>query len=235
MISVYLLALRHPMVVARQMATMTRLAPGRVAIGVGVGGEDRHEIEVCGVDPRTRGRRTDECLQILRGLAGPDPLDHGGDFFELNGAAIKPSIGHVPIYVGGRSNAALIRTGRFGDGWIGAWCSPRRFAEAVTIVDEAAADAGRTVDWCHGYQPWIGIGPDRIRARRVVAEAMEGFYHVPFDQFERYTPHGTVDQVADELRPYLDAGCRLLNLKIVADNEALAMESAGLLAERLRA
>ena len=58
MISVYLLALRHPMTVARQMATMTRLAPGRVSLGVGVGGDDRHEIEVCGIDPRSRGRRS---------------------------------------------------------------------------------------------------------------------------------------------------------------------------------
>lgn len=234
MISVYLLALRHPMAVARQMATMTRLAPGRVTLGVGVGGDDRHEIEVSGIDPKTRGRRTDECLQILRGLADGEPLDFQGEFFDLRSAAIKPPIGSVPILVGGRSDAALVRTARYGDGWIGAWCSPRRFAEAIAITDEAAAAAGRQVDWCHGYQPWIGVGPTREDARRVVADAMEAFYHVPFERFERYTPHGSAEEVAAQLRPYIDAGCRLFNLKVVADDERTAMESAGHIAALLR-
>ena len=234
MISVYLLALRHPMTVARQMATMTRLAPDRVSLGVGVGGDDRHEIEVCGIDPRTRGRRTDECLQILRGLADGEPLDFQGEFFDLDAAIIKPSISSVPILIGGRSNAALIRTGRYGDGWIGAWCSPRRYAEAVTIIDESADAAGRSVDWRHGYQPWIGVGATKEQARQTVGDAMERFYHVPFEKFERYTPYGTAAEVADELRPYVEAGCRLFNLKVVAENEAAAMESAGRIAEILR-
>ena len=57
-IGVYLLALRHPLPVARQIASLCESAPGRLVLGVGVGGEDRHEIEICGVDPATRGRRT---------------------------------------------------------------------------------------------------------------------------------------------------------------------------------
>ena len=61
-LGVFLLALRHPMVAARQIATLADAAPGRVVIGVGVGGEDRHEFEVCGIDPSTRGRRTDAAL-----------------------------------------------------------------------------------------------------------------------------------------------------------------------------
>ncbi|TFG95215.1 MAG: LLM class flavin-dependent oxidoreductase, partial [Myxococcales bacterium] len=56
-VGVYLLALRHPVTVARQIATLCESAPGRLVLGVGVGGEDRHEIEICGVDPATRGRR----------------------------------------------------------------------------------------------------------------------------------------------------------------------------------
>ena len=67
-VGVYLLALRHPAPVARQIASLAESAPGQLILGVGVGGEDRHEIEVCGVDPATRGRRTDECLEVLRGL-----------------------------------------------------------------------------------------------------------------------------------------------------------------------
>src|SRR3954454_23954993 len=71
-VAVYLLALRHPVLVARQLASIAELAPGRLTLGVGIGGEDRHEIEVCGVDPTTRGRRMDEWLRTLRSLGdGP--------------------------------------------------------------------------------------------------------------------------------------------------------------------
>jgi len=236
MISVYLLALRHPMPVARQLATMSTVAPGRITLGVGVGGDDRHEIEVCGVDPRTRGRRTDESLEILRKLMTGEPLDFDGEFYQLEAAQIRPAIDPpVPIIIGGRSDAALARTARFGDGWIGAWCSARRFTEATALVDSLAAVHGRTdVEWQHGYQPWCGVADTVERARELVAEAMEGFYKVPFEAFEKYTPYGTADMVADALRPYVDSGCSMLNMKIVAENDHASIEAAGQIATQLR-
>ena len=68
MISIYLLPLRHPLPVARQLATMHKIAPGRMLFGVGIGGEDRHEIEICGVDPRTRGRRQTNAWRLCGDL-----------------------------------------------------------------------------------------------------------------------------------------------------------------------
>src|SRR6266511_3489244 len=68
MTGVYLLPLRHPVLVARQLSDLGQLAPGRLIFGVGIGGEDRHEVEICGVDPATRGRRMEECLSVLRRL-----------------------------------------------------------------------------------------------------------------------------------------------------------------------
>ena len=158
MISVYLLALRHPLPVARQLATMSQIAPGRFTLGVGVGGEDRHEIEVCGVDPSTRGRRTNESLEIIRGLMSGDAIDFSGEFFELDQARIKPAIpSNTPIIIGGRSNAALARTARYGDGWVGTWCSARRFGEAVGIIAEkprrsAAAKSTGSTATNHGSE-----------------------------------------------------------------------------------
>ena len=73
-VGLYLLPLRHPVPVARQLATIAELAPGRLTLGVGIGGEDPHELEICGIDPKTRGRRMDECLAILRGLAEGAPV-----------------------------------------------------------------------------------------------------------------------------------------------------------------
>src|SRR5204863_5601814 len=73
-VALYLLPLRHPVPVARQLASIAQLAPGRLTLGVGIGGEDPHEIAICGVDPTTRGRRMDESLRILRGLGEGRPV-----------------------------------------------------------------------------------------------------------------------------------------------------------------
>lgn len=237
MISVYLLALRHPLPVARQLATMSTIAPGRLTFGVGVGGDDRQEIEVCGVDPKTRGRRTNEALQVIRALMTGSSVDHAGEFFDLANATIRPAIDPpTPIIIGGRSDAALHRAARLGDGWIGAWCSPRRFAEALDIIDAEAAKAGRSdVAWQHGYQPWVGVADDRATAKRLVSSAMESFYKVPFGSFEKYVPYGTADDVVEALQPYVAAGCSMMNLKVVAVDDAASIDAARSIAAGLRA
>lgn len=237
MISVYLLALRHPLPVARQIATMSTIAPQRFAIGVGVGGEDRHEIEICGVDPATRGRRTDASLDVIRRLMAGETVSHHSEFFDIEDAVIRPTVDPPPpILIGGRSDAALVRTAHRGDGWIAAWCSPRRFAEAISIIEAEAVEVGRTgVPWVHGYQPWIGVGDSADEARSRVAGAMEAFYRVPFAAFEKYTPFGTPAEVAAALRPYRDAGCSMFNLKIVAGSDAESIEAAGEIAAGLHA
>ena len=208
---VFLLALRHPVVAARQIATLAELAPGRLCVGVGVGGEDRHEFDVCEVDARTRGRRTDAALAIVRRLLAGEEVDGDGEFFHFEGARIRPSPDPaVPFLVGGRSDAALHRAGRLGDGWLAAWCSPRRFREGVDVVEHAGAD--RDVRWRHGLQLWVGVGTDPDDGRRHVAERMRRFYKMDFAPFARYTPTGTAEQIAAFLAPYVEAGATLLNL-----------------------
>ena len=237
MISVYLLPLRHPLPVARQLATMHKIAPGRMLLGIGVGGEDRNEIELCGVDPRTRGRRTNESLEIIRRLMTGEVFDYAGEFFDLKQACIKPAVSEpIPILVGGRSDAALVRAGRFGDGWVGLWCSPRRYQEATQIISAAAQDAGRgDVAWQHGYQPWLGVADTKAEARAIVAAEMENFYKVPFEKFERYTPYGTPGEVAEQLRPFVDAGCRVMNLKVCAPSDSETIAGAAEIGRALNA
>jgi alkanesulfonate monooxygenase SsuD/methylene tetrahydromethanopterin reductase-like flavin-dependent oxidoreductase (luciferase family) len=212
--AVYLLPLRHPLPVARQVASLALLAPGRFVFGVGVGGEDRHEVEICGVDPGTRGRRMDEALAIVRPLLAGETVTFDGEFFQVREAAILPALPtRVPIVVGGRSKAALRRAGVYGDGWLGLWVSPERFAAATSEVEAVAAAAGRSdVNWHHGLQIWCGFGSDRDDATPRLAAAMEHLYRVPFANFDRYSPRGTPEDVAEALIPYLDAGCRSINL-----------------------
>ena len=141
---VYLLPLRHPVLVARQLADIARIAPGRLIFGTGIGGEDRHEVAACGVDPASRGRRMDECLTVVRQLLTGKAVTFHGTFFDLDDVVIAPApAGPIPIIVGGRSDAAVRRAGRLGDGWLGIWASPRRFAAAVELAADGAARAGR--------------------------------------------------------------------------------------------
>jgi alkanesulfonate monooxygenase SsuD/methylene tetrahydromethanopterin reductase-like flavin-dependent oxidoreductase (luciferase family) len=211
---VYLLPLRHPVLVARQLADLARIAPGRLVFGVGIGGEDRHEVAICGVDPATRGLRMNECLTIVRELLTGKPVTYHGQFFDLDDAAIAPAPAEpIALIVGGRSDAAIRRAGRFGDGWLGIWNSPRRFAAAVELSAEEAARAGRAYPpRRHAMQVWCGLAGSKQAARASLAPAMESFYQLPFESFERYCPYGTPADVAEFLAPYAAAGCTEFNL-----------------------
>ncbi len=222
-IGVYLLALRHPVPVARQLSSLGLSAPGRIILGVGIGGEDRHEMEICGIDPSTRGRRTNDCLQVLRQLLTGESFSYKCEFFEFEDALIKPAPNPaIPIIIGGRSNAAIKRTALYGDGWLGVWCSPRRFGQAIAEVDALACNQGRKVEtWTHGMQIWVGLDNDRAKAREFVAKEMQSMYHLPFEAFEKYSPCGNPEEVAEFLVPFVKNGATVLNIKPCSvDDEA---------------
>jgi alkanesulfonate monooxygenase SsuD/methylene tetrahydromethanopterin reductase-like flavin-dependent oxidoreductase (luciferase family) len=224
-VALYLLPLRHPVLVARQLASIAELAPGRLTLGVGIGGEDRHELEICGVDPRTVGRRMDESLQILRGLADGKPVSFDGEFFAVRDALILPAPEPgIPLIVGGRSDAAVRRAGRFGDGWLGIWVSPRRFSSVVEQIGEHAGHADRDPSgFEHAINVWCGFGPTREAARAPLAAGMQRFYQMPFEPFERYSPCGTPEEVADFLHPYIEAGCTVFNVIPCASDHETAV------------
>jgi alkanesulfonate monooxygenase SsuD/methylene tetrahydromethanopterin reductase-like flavin-dependent oxidoreductase (luciferase family) len=211
---VYLLPLRHPVLVARQLADLARIAPGRLVFGVGIGGEDRHEVAVCGVDPATRGLRMDESLAVVRQLLTGKPVTYHGTLINIDDAIVIPALAEpVPLVVGGRSDAAIRRAGRLGDGWLGIWNSSGRFAAAVEMAAEEAARAGRPdPPHRHAMQVWCGLADSREAARACLAPAMEAYYQLPFERFERYCPYGSADDVAAFLEPYAAAGCAEFNL-----------------------
>ena len=236
LISVYLLPLRHPVPVARQVVSLAQLAPGRLVFGVGLGGDDRHEMEICGVAPSTRGRRFDSSLAVLRALLRGETVSVEDDFFSIHEAEVLPAPAPaVPIVVGGRSDAALHRAGTLGDGWLGLFVSPARFAEAVEEIFAAATAARRSdVDWHHGMHVWCAFG-EPSTAERGLADALEGFYRLPFERFRRYAPVGSPADVAAALAPYVEAGCRYLNLMPVTPTPEAAVDAVAEVRELLQA
>jgi alkanesulfonate monooxygenase SsuD/methylene tetrahydromethanopterin reductase-like flavin-dependent oxidoreductase (luciferase family) len=219
LIGVYLAGLRHPMVTARQLATISQIAPARLILGVGVGGEDRAEISNAGVDPATRGRRLDETLQVLRKLATGEAVDHQGQLFSLSSARILPPPDpRVPLVIGGSGDAAVRRTAAYGDGWLGIFCSSRRFGETVERIREAVADSRRSAPSWFGLTMWCGLGSDGDRARELLGQRMQALYNQPPERFQHVTAAGTPEQVAEKLVPFIEAGAEHLTIVTVADS-----------------
>jgi alkanesulfonate monooxygenase SsuD/methylene tetrahydromethanopterin reductase-like flavin-dependent oxidoreductase (luciferase family) len=234
LISVYQLALRHPLIVARQLSSIAQVAPGRLVLGVGAGGEDRMEVVNAGVDPTTRGRRLDESIRVLRLLASGEPIDFDGDFFKLRQALVQPIPSPaLPIVVGGRSEAALRRAALLGDGWLPMFVSPRRFRDSVERIRELAASAGRTLSISPTLSVWCGLDGDGDRARALLAATLERLYSRPYEDFRNLTTAGTPTKVAEALLPYIEAGCRDFSLLTVAESWESAVEHAAAVRHRL--
>lgn len=234
--AVYLLPLRHPVPVALQVAQLDQLSMGRFVLGIGVGGEDRHEFTSCGVDPATRGARTNESLQIIRRLWREDNVSFEGKHFQLDDVTVYPKpFRPVPIYVGGRSDAALRRAGRYGDGYTGIWQSVDRFRQAQGLIAEAATSAGREPSEIEpGMQFWTSVGDSKAEARAQVAQGMQSTYRLPFERFEKYTPFGTAREVAEAIMPWVEAGARHINLIPVQATPEENIERGAEIREALR-
>ena len=149
--SVLVLPFRTPVVVAKELATIDYLSGGRLLPAVGVGVELPKEFEASGVPMAERGRRTDEMIQILRRLWTEDEVTFEGKFYRLNRITVlpKPVQNPLPLWIGGKSEAAQRRVGRLGDGWIPSFVTPDEFARGVERVQEHAAAAGREIEVDH--------------------------------------------------------------------------------------
>ncbi len=143
---VLVLPYHHPIVLAKELASLDVLSGGRLLLGV-AGGWLREEFNQLGVPFSERGRRTDEYLALVRALWTQERVTFHGDYFELTEAAFFPKPvqqPHPPIWVGGGSPAARARTARLGDGWIAV---PRPSLEAladdIADIRRRAEAAGR--------------------------------------------------------------------------------------------
>lgn len=138
----------HPVVLAKRAATVDALSGGRLRLCVGVGWL-REEVQACGADFDSRGRRADEQLAVLRALwaDNPDGVSHHGEFFDFDDAMSYPKpVGAMPIHIGGHSRAAAWRAGRFGAGLQPLGVGGADLAELVTVMRTAAQQAGRDPD-----------------------------------------------------------------------------------------
>ncbi|MBV8178933.1 MAG: LLM class F420-dependent oxidoreductase [Mycobacterium sp.] len=137
----------HPVVLAKRAATVDVLSGGRLRLCVGVGWL-REEIEACGTDFESRGRRADEQLAVLRALWDDRSRDvtHHGEFFQFDNVVCspKPVAGkRLPVHIGGHSKAAAQRAGRFGDGFQPLGVTGAQLDSLLALMRDEAAAANR--------------------------------------------------------------------------------------------
>jgi len=164
-VGVYLLALRHPTIAAKITSTLDALSGGRLIFGVGVGGENPKEFEASGSPHSERGARVSEGIDVVRTLWRDSPATFKGRFTQFEGVSIDPKPAQKPappIWVGGRSDAALARAGRQGDGWISYVVQPERYQQSLGKIETAAAAAGRLREGASH----LHHGGPRLRERR---------------------------------------------------------------------
>ena len=116
--AIYVLPAREPYSVAKSLGTLARMSGHRVSLGFGVGWM-REEFMLTGQSFEARGRRTEEMITLMKKLWTGQPIDHRGEFYEVEGVQMRPAVaGPIPILCSGESDRALRRAARIGDGWI---------------------------------------------------------------------------------------------------------------------
>jgi alkanesulfonate monooxygenase SsuD/methylene tetrahydromethanopterin reductase-like flavin-dependent oxidoreductase (luciferase family) len=206
-VSVLLLGRRAPTWAAKQLATIDQLAgPGRLRLGVGVGGEFPEEFAAAGVALGERGARLDDALDVLPDLLTGRPVDHTGAALSVHAPALAPAMASPPpVYVGGRGEPALRRAARVGDVWLPMWLTPERVAERSARLAEMALEHERPAPRT-ALLILVRIDERRAAARRVAGDHIRGQYRIGLEAVERWTLLDSIDGAVERLSQYRAVG-----------------------------
>lgn len=222
---VFLLPLRHPTPIAKQVSTLDHLTEGRFIFGVGVGGEFPKEYEACGVPLNERGARLSESLTVMRKLWTGEPVSHAGKYFSFEGVMMQPpprQPGGPPIWCGGRADPALRRIGRMTDGWMSYVVTPDMYRQGLEKIATAASEAGRTFDRGFGtaHLLFTRIDDTYEKALDAATISLSQRYAMDFRKAaQRYAALGTPQDVVETIFKFQQAGVRHLILDFVGPYE----------------
>ncbi|WP_326582028.1 LLM class F420-dependent oxidoreductase [Streptomyces sp. NBC_00481] len=207
---VAVVGLRHPLLTAKQYATLDHLSGGRLILGVGAG-HVREEFEALGVDFDRRGAVLDECVDALRAALGPDefPSHHGKSYdFEGLGQRPRPAQDRVPVWVGGSSPAAVRRAAVRGDGWLPQGDPRDRLPAQIARLRRLREEAGVTAPLTVGAitEPLYVGDPDWDVGRRTLtgrpealAESLQAYGAMGVDQIQVRFRSRSRDELTDQM------------------------------------
>ncbi len=234
--AVLLPVLRQPVAMAHQVATLDRLAEGRLVLGVGIGGDspsNRAEFAALGVDfERRLGRMTDH-LALCRKLWSGQPVTHHGEFYTVEEATIGPSThaaGGPPLWITGSSVAGQRRAGSSYDGWLP--IGPvETFAPGLSVVREAAGAAGRA-DGAVTAATYltISLDDDPAAADRTLNDFLAAYYPAPPEIMRKVQAcyAGPRAGLAEWVAEFVAAGAEHLILRFAGRHDSHLEACAGL-------
>ncbi len=218
------LALRDPVLLAKQCATIDVLSEGRLLPGFGIGSPAAPEWKALNQDTSVRGRKTDEGLEIVRRLWTEDTVDFEGTHYRLSGASIspKPVQRDLPMWIGGSSDAAIRRTARVGTGWQAGPETPPEAALVIAKIRAAVNAAGRAIEEDHygaGF-PFRFGRPDDPGLLRL----MDAYRKRTGRDPANYFAIGDADTIVARIAEYVEAGVSKFILRPAGrgDEEMLA-------------
>ena len=211
---VFVSTLYSPVHLAKSLSTLDQLSRGRIEIGVGTGGPGR-PFAAFGVDPRRYVARFTEGIELMKALWTQPRVTFDGEFWQLQDEAMEPKPfqkPYPPLWFGAGSEPALRRAVRRGDGFFGAGAAPTaRFAEQVTVVRAAVAEAGRPADsFPIAKRVYITIDDHADRARERMNAALTELYGRRVEAIEAAAVTGTAADCVRGLRQVAEAGAELI-------------------------
>lgn len=234
MTSITLVPLYPPALLAKQIAALDNVSGGRFHLGVGVGGEFAKEFEACGVPVKERGARTDESLEVMRRLWTEDEVHFEGRFTKLSGVTLAPKPRqkpHPPIWVSGRSEAAMKRTARFGTGWLPYMYTPEQLAGSLKTI--GGYDFERDAAVKPGLFIFFAVHEDREAANKMAIDRLSAQYNQDFSKLVgKYALAGNPEDCTARLREYVEAGAETVVLASVCPQDYM-QENQRLLADQV--
>lgn len=218
-VNVVAVAMRDPVLLAKQCATIDVLSEGRMLPGFGIGSPRGAEWDAMHLDPTTRGRRTDEALEIISRLWKGERLTYAGKHFRLTSASIAPLPvqADLPMWIGGSSDAAVRRTAQFGTGWQAGSETPETVGRVIAAIKEAAAKAGRSIDEDHyGAAFAFRFGSPNDPG---VVKAIESFKARTGRDAGAHFVFGNADAIVDRIAQYVDHDASKFILRPAADGD----------------
>jgi probable F420-dependent oxidoreductase len=201
------IALRDPLLTAKQCATIDLLSNGRLLPAFGIGSALSMDYKATGVATKRRGKKADEALQLVHRLWAEDSVDFDGEFFQYENACIspKPANPRIPLWIGGSSEVAMRRTARYGTGWLGGIDSPEQSEVMVKGIKLALKDSGRSIDEDHyGATFSFRFGHPDEESARIASEGLR--VRLKKDP-SRYMVVGDAAAIVQRINEYIEAGC----------------------------
>lgn len=236
--AVLLPALRHPLVLAHLVATVDRVAEGRLLLGVGIAPDSpavRKEFEACGMPFAQRVGRLEESLAICRALwtdADGRGVTYAGRYWQLTGARLLPTPhrpGGPPIWMGGEVEAATRRAGRLAQAWLPNSVTPEAWAEGWARVQAAAkAEHGRADHLVPALYTTLHIGRDTKSAEAELRRFVESYYAAPYETIARIQGFHAGDAASclERLQRFVAAGARHIVIRFGGGDQAEQLERA---------